>query len=328
MLNNRFAPLATAALAPAVWGTTYVVTTELLPPDRPMLAALLRALPAGLLLVAVSGRLPRGSWWWRAAVLGALNIGIFFALLFVAAYRLPGGLAAIFGAAQPLLVAVLAAGLLGSRLTWRTMLAAAAGVVGVALLVLRSDARLDALGVLAAIGGAAVMALGVVLSKKWKPPAPVLAVTGWQLVAGGLVLLPATLLMEGPPPAALTGRNVAGYLYLSLLGTAIAYTAWFRGIRDLPATSVTFLGLLSPVVATVAGWLLLDQRFTAGQLAGAGIVLAALVAGQARPAPAAAPAPATPPAPRRIAPGRQASSAPVRKTERSAERGPSEHIGS
>ena len=82
--------LATAAVAPIVWGTTYAVTTELLPVGRPLLAGALRALPAGLVLLAIGRRLPEGVWWWRSAVLGTLNIGAFFALLFVAAGRLDG----------------------------------------------------------------------------------------------------------------------------------------------------------------------------------------------------------------------------------------------
>ncbi|MGO4430748.1 EamA family transporter, partial [Streptomyces sp. MCAF7] len=68
MLRNRIGIVLLTALAPAVWGTTYLVTTELLPPDRPLLAAVVRALPAGLLLVLVTRRLPRGVWWWRALV--------------------------------------------------------------------------------------------------------------------------------------------------------------------------------------------------------------------------------------------------------------------
>ena len=121
------------AIAPSLWGTTYLVTTELLPPGRPLLAAVIRALPAGLLLVAITRRLPQGIWWWRAFVLGALNIGVFFALLFVAAYRLPGGVAATVGALQPLLVAVLSTGLLAERLSTRKLLAAIAGVAGVSV---------------------------------------------------------------------------------------------------------------------------------------------------------------------------------------------------
>jgi probable blue pigment (indigoidine) exporter len=277
------------ALAPCIWGTTYLVTTEMLPPDRPLLAAAVRALPAGLVLVAVTRRLPQGIWWWRALVLGALNIGAFFALLFVAAYRLPGGVAATVGALQPLVVAGLAFGLLGERLTRRTVLAGIAGVVGVSLLVLRADAQLDALGVAAALGGAVVMGAGVVLSKRWAAPAPLLATTGWQLLAGGLLLLPVALLVEGPPPATLTTTNLAGYGYLTIVGAAFAYALWFRGIRALSPTQVTFLGLLSPVVATALGWLVLDQELTALQGLGGLVVLAALVAAQTRKKPPKSP---------------------------------------
>ncbi|MGK5549005.1 EamA family transporter [Streptomyces sp. URMC 127] len=281
MLSNRVGILVLTALAPAVWGTTYLVTTELLPPGRPLLAAVVRALPAGLALVAVTRRLPQGIWWWRALVLGALNIGVFFALLFVAAYRLPGGVAATVGAIQPLLVTLLAAGLLGERLAPRTLIAAVTGVAGVSLLVLRADARLDGLGVAAAAGGAVVMATGVVLSKRWAPPAPLLATTGWQLVAGGLLLLPVALFVEGPPPLAPTGANLAGYGYLAVIGSALAYALWFRGIRLLSPTEVTFLGLLSPLVATAVGWLALGQELTPAQGFGAVVVLGSLVAAQA-----------------------------------------------
>src|SRR3989344_8763766 len=95
----------TTALGPVIWGSTYIVTTELLPPDRPFTAALLRTLPAGLLLVSWCRRWPAwGDWvgWRRLLVLSALNIGVFQALLFVAAYRLPGGVAAVVGAIGPL----------------------------------------------------------------------------------------------------------------------------------------------------------------------------------------------------------------------------------
>ncbi len=282
MLSNRLSLLLITAITPMLWGTTYLVTTQLLPPGRPLLAAVIRALPAGLLLIAITRTLPRGSWWWRALVLGTLNIGAFFALLFVGAYRLPGGVAATVGAIQPLLVAVLSTGLLRERLSTRTILAAIAGVFGVSLLVLRADAQLDMLGVAAALGGAVVMAFGVVLSKRWVSPAPLLATTGWQLVAGGLVLLPVAYVVEGPPPAVLTLQNIAGYAYLTIIGSALAYALWFRGLRSLSATDVTFLGLLSPVMATLLGWLVLDQRLAAAQVVGGLIVLAALVTAQLR----------------------------------------------
>ncbi|MGA5820103.1 EamA family transporter [Kitasatospora sp. NPDC094028] len=298
MLRQRLGIVLLTAVAPAVWGSTYLVTTEYLPPNRPLLAATLRALPAGLLLIALTRRLPKGSWWWRSLVLGALNIGIFLALLFIAAYRLPGGVAATVGAVQPLVTAGLSAALLGDRLTLRTVLSGIAGVVGVSLLVLRANAHLDMIGVVAALGGALVMATGVVLSKRWTSPAPVLATTGWQLTAGGLMLAPVTLFVEGPPPAHLTGQNLLGYAYLSLIGAAIAYALWFRGLRALPPTSVSFLSLLSPVVATTLGWLALGQDLSPLQALGALIVLGSLIAAQIqRPRAAAAPPPGPEPEP-------------------------------
>jgi probable blue pigment (indigoidine) exporter len=273
------------AIAPALWGTTYLVTTELLPADRPLLAGTLRALPAGLLLVAVARALPRGAWWWRAAVLGTLNIGLFFALLFVAAYRLPGGVAAVLGALGPFVVAGLAFGLLGQRPAARVLAGGAAGLAGVALLVLRSSAALDPIGLAAAAGGMVSMSLGTVLGRRWGVPdgfaerrTALLALTGWQLAAGGLLLAPAALLVEGPPPA-LGWANAAGFAYLSLVGTAGAYYLWFGGVTTLPPAQVTLLGLLSPVVAAALGWLVLDQSLSAGQFAGAALVLAAVLAG-------------------------------------------------
>ncbi len=271
--------VAVTALAPVAWGTTYVVTTELLPPGRPLLAGVLRALPAGLALTAVTRQRPVGTWWLKALVLGTLNIGAFFALLFVAAYRLPGGVAATLGAIQPLLAAALAATLLRERLRPHVAVAGLLGVVGVALLVLRAGAQLDGVGILAGLAGAASMATGVVLTKRWGRPVPLLTFTAWQLVAGGLVLLPVALVVEGSLPS-LTGANTLGYLWLATAGTGVAYSLWFRGIERLPVARVSLLGLLSPIVATATGWLVLDQRLTPLQLGGAALVLGALWLGQ------------------------------------------------
>ncbi|MGC5016068.1 EamA family transporter [Streptosporangium sp. DT93] len=287
--------VATSALAPMLWGTTYLVTTELLPDHRPLLAGAVRALPAGLLLCAavavLGGRLalPRGAWWWRSAVLGTLNIGLFFALLFVAAYRLPGGVASVVGGLAPFAVAALAFPLLGERPPSRSVAAAVIGVAGVALLVLRSAVALDPLGLAAAGGGVVTMSLGTVLGRRWGTPqgyarrgTALLALTGWQLTAGGLLLLPATLLVEGMPPAP-TGTNLAGFGYLTVAGTALAYFLWFRGVTSLAPIRLTLLGLLSPVVAAGLGWAVLGQSLSGGQLAGAAGVLGAVLLGASTP---------------------------------------------
>lgn len=273
--------VAMTALAPMAWGTTYAVTTELLPPGRPLLAATLRALPAGLALVVITRHRPPAGWWGKLFVLGTLNIGAFFALLFVAADLLPGGVAATLGAIQPLLAAGLGALVLGERVQRRSLVAGAMGIAGVALLVLRSSAGLDPVGVAAGLAGAATMATGVVLTKRWDRPMPLLATTGWQLVMGGLVLAPLMLAIEGPPPTP-TGTNLAGHLWLAVVGTGIAYSLWFRGVEGLPVQRLSLLGLLSPLVATAVGWLVLDQALTVGQAAGALLVLGGLRVGQGR----------------------------------------------
>jgi probable blue pigment (indigoidine) exporter len=272
--------LLVTALTPAVWGTTYAVTTEFLPPGRPLLSGLLRALPAGLVLLALTRQLPRGAWWWKSAVLGALNIGIFFALLFVTAYRLPGGMAAVLGAVQPLIVAGLSVLLLSERVSVRTVLAGVLGAAGVALAVLTAAARLDPIGLVAGLAGTASMALGLILTKRWgRPGVSLLTATGWQLTAGGLLLVPVTLIAEGLP-GSLTATNISGYVYLSLVGTALAYTIWFRGLERLPASRVALLGLLSPVTATLVGWAALEQTLTPVQTAGMVIAFSAVVWGQ------------------------------------------------
>ncbi|GAB2755895.1 EamA family transporter [Streptomyces bullii] len=278
---RRAATVALTALAPAAWGTTYAVTTELLPPGHPLFAALMRALPAGLLALAITRVLPRGDWWWKAAVLGALNIGVLFPLLFLAAGRLPGGVAATLSATQPLLVAGLAVVALHDRPTaWRWTWGVL-GVLGVGLVVLGPGARLDAVGVLAGLGGTAGMAGGVVLTKRWGRPAGVgpLALAGWQLTAGGLLLLPLTVAIEGAPPQRIDAGAVAGYLWLGSMGGLIAYTLWFRGIGKLPVGASAPLVLLSPLVAAVVG-IALGESLNLPRALGFVLALAALLAAQ------------------------------------------------
>ncbi|GGR65729.1 ABC transporter permease [Streptomyces humidus] len=278
---KRSATVLLTALAPVSWGTTYAVTTEFLPADRPLFTGLMRALPAGLLLLALGRVLPRGAWWGKAAILGALNIGAFFPLLFLSAYRLPGGMAAVVGSVGPLFVVGLSALLLGQRPTARNLVTGVVAASGVSLVVLKAAGALDVLGVLAALASAASMSAGTVLTKKWGRPEGVgpLALAGWQLTAGGLLIAPLAFLLEGPPPA-LDGRAVGGYLYLALANTAVSYWLWFRGIGRLSATQVTFLAPLSPLTAAVVGWAALGQALTPVQLTGMALAFGATVAGQ------------------------------------------------
>lgn len=287
---NRVSTLLLTALAPMAWGTTYLVTTALLPPGHPLLAGLLRALPAGLVAIAIGRRLPRGAWWGKASLLGILNIGAFFPLLFLAAEHLPGGVAAAVAGAQPMIVLLLGALVVRERIHPGTAAAAAAGAGGVALVVLGPTATLDAFGLIAALAGITSTAIGMLLTKRWGRPSGVgpVAYAGWQLTAGGLFLLPLTVIFE-PLPTSIDVSAAWGYVWLGTVGGLVAYVLWFRGLQALPIMAPGLLALLSPVVATVLGVLVAGETFTGVQAAGLATVLVALVAGQfaARPRPTA-----------------------------------------
>lgn len=280
-LHHPVVVILLTSLAPISWGTTYVVTTELLPPDHPIFAAVMRALPPGLLALAITRVLPRGLWWWRVAVLGILTIGIFFPLLFVAAERLPGGVAATLAATQPIAVAVLAVAILRETPSWWRIGWGLVGLLGVGLVVLGPSAVLDLTGLIAGLVAMASMAVGLVLVKKWGRPPGIgpMTLAGWLLAVGGVVLLPLALLLEGVPPTIDAG-GVAGYLWLGVIGGLVAYTLWYWGLDHLPVTATALLALLSPLVAALMGLGILGETFSVAQLSGFALALLALVAGQ------------------------------------------------
>ena len=269
-------------LAPISWGTTYLTVTELLPDGRPLLVSAMRVLPAGVVLIIASvfglRWRPRGAEWGRTALLAVFNFGLFFPLLAVAVYRLPGGVAAAAGGLQPLLVAAISWVVAGRRPRPLELAIGSVAALGVALVVIRPGAGLDAVGLLAAVGANVSFATGVVLTKRFPTPVSRLASTGWQLLLGGAMLVPLTLILEGAPPL-MSGRNVAGFAYLSLVGTALAFVVWFSGIRRLPTAAPPLLGLAAPITGAILGWVVLGQSLAPIQLAGFVITLAAIAYG-------------------------------------------------
>lgn len=274
-MRAKASDLLLTAVAPAIWGSTYIVTTQLLPHFSPMTVAMLRALPAGLLLLLIVRQLPRGIWWLRAFVLGALNISIFLSMLFVAAYRLPGGVAGTVAATQPLMVVFLAPLVLGVPTRPLSIVAALVGMGGVALLVLTPKAALDALGIAAGLAGAASMASGNILARKWQPPVSLLTFTAWQLTAGGLLLVLPVLVFDPALPVP-THANLLGLAWLGLVGAAFTYAIWFRGIARLESAAVSSLLFLSPLTAVLLGWVFLGQTLTWLQMAGIAVVLGSI----------------------------------------------------
>ncbi len=272
---------AVTALAPVSWGATYWVTRHALPADSPLWGAALRALPAALVLLVVVRRLPRGAWWWRSALLGVLNVAALFVLVYVAAHRLPTSLAATVMATSPFVLMAAARVLLRQRPHVAALAGAALGLVGVAVMLGASPASVDPWGVVASATALVASSIGFVLATRWQGEVDLLASTAWQVAAGGVVLLGAAVAVEGAPPA-LDGPALVGVGYVSLVATAVAYVAWFAGLRRLPAGSVGLVGLLNPVTGLALGVLASGERLTAPQVAGTAAVLVAVILGQPR----------------------------------------------
>ena len=115
--------------------------------------------------------------------------------------------------------------------------------------------------------------------KRWPAPVDMLTLVSWQLVAGGLLLLPIGLLVEGAPPA-VDGPALLGFGWLAVVGTGVAYYCWFRGLAQMPAGAVSLVGLLNPVVGTALGIVVAGELFGWAQALGMLLVLGGVVAGQ------------------------------------------------
>ncbi|MFI7890353.1 EamA family transporter [Streptomyces sp. Cmuel-A718b] len=275
--NLRWA--LTTAVAPVAWGATYFVTREFLPAGNPLYGAVIRALPAGLLLLAVCRKLPRGIWWVKSLVLGALNMSGFFALVYVAAQRLPTSMASIIMAVVPLAMMLLAWGLVGERPGPRHLAGAGVGIAGVCLMVFTATGSVDPLGILASLAAMGVSSFGYVLAKRWSGEVDVLASTGWQLTGGGLLLLPFAVLTEGAPPS-LDGPALLGFAYVTVVATAFAFAVWFAGLAHLPAGTVGLLGLLNPVTGVLLGVLIADETLSGRQICGLLLTLCGVLLGR------------------------------------------------
>ena len=233
-------------------------------------------LPAGLLLLLITREFPHKNELGRIILLGILNIGLFQAMLFVSAYRLPGGLAAILSSTQTIFVLVLTRTVAKKATPASAWLAALMGIIGIILLVASPSTTFDVIGILAALTGAVAMACGIFFTSMGTSSLSTLAMTGWQLLVGGIFLLPIALLTEEPLPP-LTPANIGGYAFLCLVGTALAYCVYFHGLSKLPPAVIASLGPLSPVTAFILGWIFLGQNMTPLSMLGFVLVLTSIV---------------------------------------------------
>jgi probable blue pigment (indigoidine) exporter len=169
--------------------------------------------------------------------------------------------------------------LLAERPRLSYLAGAGLGIVGVCLMLFTGTAAADPLGVLASVSAMIMSSTGYVLAKRWGSEVDVLASTSWQLIAGGLILLPFAVAAEGAPPA-LDASEILGFGYVTIIATALAFTAWFAGLRRLPAATVGLVGLLNPVTGVLLGTVIAGENLTARQVCGLVLVFGGILLGQ------------------------------------------------
>jgi probable blue pigment (indigoidine) exporter len=278
-METRWRIALFTAIAPITWGSTYLITHEVLPASAPLWGGALRGFPAGLLLLAIARRLPTGSWWWKSLVLGTINVGAFFVLVYESAQLLPSSVAAPVMALAPIVMMLFAWALMGERPYRVAMIGAVLGIIGVIAIVAAPVDHISLRGVMYSVVAMAMSSFGYVLAKRWDAAHDILGTTAWQLVAGGGTVVIAAFIVEGPPPT-LDGPALAGFAYLSICATALAYIAWFTGIAKLPVGTVGLIGLLNPVTGVVLGTMFGNETLTIIQIAGIILVLFAIRLGQ------------------------------------------------
>ncbi|GAB3615518.1 EamA family transporter [Okibacterium endophyticum] len=267
------------AIAPVAWGSNYFVTREFLPADAPLWGTVLRALPAGVILLLLARRLPRGRWWWRSMVLGTLNVGAFFILIYIASQLLPSSVASTIMATSAVALMLLAWPMLHERPALGGIAGATIGFAGVCVLVFEGGGAIEPWGVAASFTAMLMSSAGFVLTKRWASTDSTIAVTSWQLVGGGVVIVPFAFLVEGAPPP-LDVPALVGFAYVTVVATAVAFVAWFAGLRHLNAGTVGLIGLLNPITGVLLGTVLAAEPFGPRQVVGTLLILTGVLIGQ------------------------------------------------
>jgi len=260
-----------------IWGTTFLairIGSEAVPP---LWGATLRLIVAAILNVSVAlltrARWPRGVALRAIATFGFLNLGVNFALLYWGELRVPSGIAAIFYATVPLTTGILAPMLGVQTLDRRHLIAAAIGLVGVAV-IFSAEVRWGAPGIalLGVFTGATLASLSGVILKK-VPPSSAFVVNGIGAAIGACVCLVAALLHGESPMLPRTFAAWGPILYLAVAGNLGAYVLYAWLLTQWRVTSVSVGALIIPVLAVLVGALVKRESPAPNTYIGAALVL-------------------------------------------------------
>ena len=271
----RGADVARLTLLGAIWGGSFLFIRIVSPAIGPVLTADLRMLVAGAALVVwfrLAGFDPQWRRWLREYVIaGLLTSGIPFLLFAYGALSLTAGQMSVLNATSPMWGALMAAALLGERLTARRVAGLALGIAGVALIARPGGDGLPVLAVAACLGAAWCYGFTGAYLKRWARAAPAKGMAVGTQVSAGLLLLP--LAAAFPPAAPPSALVVACVLALGLVCGAVAYLLYFRLIQDVGPAGALTVTYLTPLFGMLWGALFLGETLDVSMLTGAALVI-------------------------------------------------------
>jgi drug/metabolite transporter (DMT)-like permease len=272
-----------------VWGSTYLGIAIAVDTIPPFLMAAARFLLAGLVLFGwtlLRGSLVRPSRreWRDSAIVGTLLLGGGMGMVAWGEQTIPSGITALVVAMMPVWVAVIGHVFLGERLPRLTIAGIVVGFVGVGILVgptaLGGAGALDPLGLGAVLLSPVSWSIGsLYASHRAVLPRQPLVATGAQMVAGGLVLtLMGTLSGEIARLSlpTISGPSLAAFLYLVVIGSLLAFTAYGWLLRVAPLPFIATYAYVNPVVAVILGAIVLREPIEPRTVAAGAIIVAAV----------------------------------------------------
>jgi drug/metabolite transporter (DMT)-like permease len=267
-----------------IWGSTYIAILFAIQSIPPFLMASGRFLIAGGVLYAWAwwrgAPRPRPAQWGWAFLLGALFFLVSNGTVVWAEQWLPSGLTALIVALVSVWTALLEwlrPG--GARPPGMVLTGIVCGFLGVAVLVLPGrvgGGQVHTLPALLLVGSTFAWALASVLSRGADLPSSTALAAGMEMLAGGALLLIASL-PAGDwarfDPTAISARSALSFLFLVLLGSLVTFTAYAWLLRVSTPNKVATAGYVNPMVAVFLGWALAGEALTPRSLLASFIIV-------------------------------------------------------
>jgi len=270
-----------------IWGTTYLAIRFSLESFPPFLLGAVRWIVAGGVLTAITiargERLPRRDAWRDLGVQGLLMLGLGNGGVNWAEQYVPSGLSAVIIATAPFfMIGVDRLFPDGERITREAVLGLIVGFAGIVLLVW-PDLRLhDAAGAHFAWGILSLQiaclgwAIGSSYSKRHKHAGSVLGSTAVQMLAGGVVMLAAGLVMGEWRQIHLSPQGLSAAAYLVIVGSLGGFVSYIYALKHLPVALVSIYAYVNPLIAVVLGAAIAGEAFDLRTGAAMAIVFAGI----------------------------------------------------